>query len=346
MNSEAACSLSPQITTKQHGTRSNPAARAALASHSHSLQPPLLVRYESKHHRGLDSSTCIHECLDHDWANINEGFLYGFTADNAPGCLKIGRTCDSPERRVQQWQGKCGQNIRLEIQTPAKVRFVFALEALVHAELSACRVRFAEACTCGTRHIEFFQTSNRHAEAVMFKFWAFMKEDPYKQNELSGRWTLRQVLRKDEALLKFLTTPLSVDKEHDPHVVAAEVHQLVAAAEAKATKARKAVRERLKAALRESDPRAGTDIRGPHAYKAEIKSNTSVATSSIGLLPRLEHAGQAGISPAMASMACSLPLIMAHTMQDMILLLRQQQRQIERQQRQIEWLKTMTPMAC
>ena len=114
------------------------------------------------------------------------GWIYIYQIPNEVNTVKIGVTQASIETRLNSWTEQCGHQTQLvypsEISEREPVPYIFRLEALVQAELAASRLEVLD-CSCGKRHMEWFEETVEHARKVVVKWSDWMRINPYKEVE-------------------------------------------------------------------------------------------------------------------------------------------------------------------
>lgn len=112
------------------------------------------------------------------------GWIYIYQLPNELNTVKIGITQVSIEGRLDAWTEQCGHITQIAYPTTESEREsvpnIYRLEALVQAELAACRLEEV-GCSCGTRHIEWFDEALAHARKVVVKWSEWMRTNPYKE---------------------------------------------------------------------------------------------------------------------------------------------------------------------
>ena len=114
------------------------------------------------------------------------GWIYIYQLPNELNTVKIGVTQGSIEARLNSWTEQCGH--KTQIAYPSKISEgepvpnIYRLEALVQAELAASRLEELD-CSCGKRHMEWFEESLEHARKVVVKWSEWMRTNPYKETE-------------------------------------------------------------------------------------------------------------------------------------------------------------------
>lgn len=113
----------------------------------------------------------------------NSGYIYIYQVDNNEGLIKIGHTQDV-RKRVKQWESYCNRAATLIYATstgiPGLVPHAKRVEALCHAELEY-RNEVVSCHACTVDHKEWFRVPPSEAIAVVEKWCAWMKTNPYEQ---------------------------------------------------------------------------------------------------------------------------------------------------------------------
>ena len=121
-----------------------------------------------------------------------KGWIYIYQFPDEVNTIKIGITQVLIEGRLDSWTEQCGHETRIEYPVTESEREpvpnTCRLEALVQAELAASRPEEAE-CSCGKRHIEWFEEALAHARKVVVKWPKWMRTNPYKE-VLPENWHL------------------------------------------------------------------------------------------------------------------------------------------------------------
>lgn len=112
------------------------------------------------------------------------GWIYIYQLPNEVNTVKIGITQVSIEGRLDSWTEQCGHKTQIAYPSTESERKpvpnIYRLEALVQAELAASRLEEME-CSCGKRHIEWFEEALTHARKVVVKWSEWMRTNPYKE---------------------------------------------------------------------------------------------------------------------------------------------------------------------
>lgn len=114
------------------------------------------------------------------------GWIYIYQLPNEVNTVKIGITQVSIEGRLDSWTEQCGHKTNIAYPSTEferePVPNVYRVEALVHAELAASRLEERE-CSCGTKHIEWFEEALAHARKVVIKWSEWMRTNPYNEGQ-------------------------------------------------------------------------------------------------------------------------------------------------------------------
>ena len=112
------------------------------------------------------------------------GWIYIYQLPNEVNTVKIGITQVSIEDRLDSWTEQCGHKPQIVYPSTESERVpvpnIYRLEALVQAELAATRLE-ETGCSCGVRHIEWFEEALAHARKVVVKWSEWMRTDPYQE---------------------------------------------------------------------------------------------------------------------------------------------------------------------
>ncbi|KAL8688654.1 MAG: hypothetical protein Q9218_005486 [Villophora microphyllina] len=112
------------------------------------------------------------------------GLIYIYWFEGNFGHVKIGVTTRTPEERLQEWAKKCGHKPKLIFPKPEDDRtlvpHVYRVETLVQAQLRNCRKKELKCRKCGTCHREWFESSVPEAIALVKKWSAWMRTNPYE----------------------------------------------------------------------------------------------------------------------------------------------------------------------
>jgi hypothetical protein len=133
---------------------------------------------------------------DLDREDQQDGFIYLYEVEGNKGFVKIGYTGRSVDTRHDEWSFACNRKSKTLYPIPPQstelVPNARRVEALCHAELRHRRRRFY--CKgCLVQHIEWFEVSVEEAIAVIEKWSAWMRTNPYKSMQLKSgvKWTLK-----------------------------------------------------------------------------------------------------------------------------------------------------------
>ena len=120
------------------------------------------------------------------------GWIYIYQLPNEVKTVKIGITQVSIEGRLDSWTEQCGHKPQIAYPSTESERQsvpnIYRLEALVQAELAASRLEEMD-CSCGKRHVEWFEEALAHARMVVVKWSEWMRTNPYEEVQ-PQRWYL------------------------------------------------------------------------------------------------------------------------------------------------------------
>ena len=112
------------------------------------------------------------------------GWIYMYQLPNEVNTVKIGITQVSIESRLDSWAEQCGHKPQIAYPSTEPEREpvpnIYRLEALVQAELAATRLEELE-CSCGVKHIEWFEEALAHVRKVVVKWSKWMRTNPYRE---------------------------------------------------------------------------------------------------------------------------------------------------------------------
>ncbi len=112
------------------------------------------------------------------------GWIYMYQLPNEVNTVKIGITQVSIQGRLDSWAEQCGHKPQIAYPSTESEREpvpnIYRLEALVQAELAATRLEELE-CSCGVKHIEWFEETLAHARKVVVKWSKWMRKNPYRE---------------------------------------------------------------------------------------------------------------------------------------------------------------------
>lgn len=112
------------------------------------------------------------------------GWIYIYQLPNEVNTVKIGITQVSIEGRLDSWTEQCGHKTQIVYPSTESERDpvpnIYRLEALVQAELAATRLE-EMGCSCGKKHIEWFEEALAHARKVVVKWSEWMRMSPYRE---------------------------------------------------------------------------------------------------------------------------------------------------------------------
>ncbi|KAL3475972.1 T5orf172 domain-containing protein [Aspergillus californicus] len=118
------------------------------------------------------------------------GYLYIYEDEGNKGLVKIGYTARTITKRHEEWCFDCNRKPKslfpVSAQDAVLVPHVHRVEKLCHAELNHRQVIIYCYC-CLKTHEEWFEVSCREAAAVIEKWSAWMKKEPYEPDTLSLR---------------------------------------------------------------------------------------------------------------------------------------------------------------
>lgn len=131
------------------------------------------------------------------------GYLYVYEVEENKGFVKIGYTTRSIRERHEEWDFDCNRKSNLLFPIPAiKVALVpnaHRVEKLCHAELKH-RQTIIYCHSCFKTHEEWFESSPTEAIAVIEKWSAWMRKEPYHPDEL----LLKEEAPKASGMDKFM----------------------------------------------------------------------------------------------------------------------------------------------
>ena len=114
----------------------------------------------------------------------HRGWIYIYQLPNEVNTVKIGITQVSIEGRLDSWAEQCGHKPQIAYPSTEAEREpvpnIYRLEALVQAELAATRLEELK-CSCGKKHIEWFEEALAHARKVVVKWSNWMRTNPYRE---------------------------------------------------------------------------------------------------------------------------------------------------------------------
>ncbi|KAI4136429.1 MAG: hypothetical protein L6R39_007790 [Caloplaca ligustica] len=139
-----------------------------------------------------------------------KGVIYIYWFPGNFGHIKIGATTAAPEKRLKEWQRKCGHEPQLWYPATEEDRrpipHVFRVEKIIQAQLRHCRRKETRCRKCHGCHREWFESSVGEAVAVVRKWSAWIQEDPYEVS--GGVWKLKESQReKFNDLCKISSSP-------------------------------------------------------------------------------------------------------------------------------------------
>ncbi|KAL6232414.1 hypothetical protein BDW75DRAFT_217841 [Aspergillus navahoensis] len=140
------------------------------------------------------------------------GYLYIYEVEGNKEFVKIGYTTRSIKERHEEWCFDCNRKPKLLFPGPAMkaplVPNARRVEALCHAELSHRQV-IIFCYGCLKTHQEWFRVSSAEAVAVIEKWSAWMKKEPYKSDKSSLK---EEETRKASDMDQFMTDLLTRSK--------------------------------------------------------------------------------------------------------------------------------------
>lgn len=140
------------------------------------------------------------EKLDGD--DQKNGHIYAYEVEGNRGFVKIGYT-HSVEKRLKEWRFDCNrQPILLFPKSADKAALVpkaRRVEALCHAELRHRRI-IIYCYGCLKTHEEWFEVTPEEAIAVIEKWTAWMRKEPYTPDHL----LLEEEARKTSDMSQYL----------------------------------------------------------------------------------------------------------------------------------------------
>ncbi|KAL8707028.1 MAG: hypothetical protein Q9225_007872 [Loekoesia sp. 1 TL-2023] len=143
-----------------------------------------------------------------------KGLIYIYWFPGNFGHIKIGLTTRTVEKRLQEWERKCRHKIHLDFsscQTDQEpIPHVYRVEKLVQAQLRSCRKKDIQCTGCGRCHKEWFETLREEAIALVQKWSAWMRTNPYEE-VTEGVWKLKE--EQKENLKTLCQSPPPEDKK-------------------------------------------------------------------------------------------------------------------------------------
>ena len=125
------------------------------------------------------------------------GWIYIYQLPNEVNTVKIGITQVSIEDRLDSWTEQCGHKTQIAYPSTEferePVPNIYRLEALVQAELAATRLE-EMGCSCGKKHIEWFEEALAHARKVVVKWSEWMRTNPYREVQPQHWYLLPQYI--------------------------------------------------------------------------------------------------------------------------------------------------------
>jgi hypothetical protein len=169
------------------------------------------IPYQPEKTRKLSVSSALHQQAISPLGpkDYGPGFIYLYWDKKYFGMVKIGYT-NNLARRLDQWNTKCKSQNAYHSSTESQVNMphVHRVEQLIHTELKKYRLR-RKCDGCGTMHKEWFEATEAHVVKVLKKWREWILQEPYEQDEESGKWTLRPDMLDS---LKHMCEPLPHDK--------------------------------------------------------------------------------------------------------------------------------------
>lgn len=142
----------------------------------------------SKAHRDLSPERLVEKIAKSkltDGDIPRKGRIYVFWNPGDFGYLKVGYTEQKGEERIEEWKAQCGLDAseiypRKEDEDP--ISHPLRVEQLIHAEMKDKRYQTIACQGCQKSHVEWFQTDEKHALAIVKKWTKWMKEsNPYDE---------------------------------------------------------------------------------------------------------------------------------------------------------------------
>ncbi|KAL9603811.1 MAG: hypothetical protein Q9219_000920 [cf. Caloplaca sp. 3 TL-2023] len=141
------------------------------------------------------------------------GVIYIYWFPGNFGYVKIGVTGKSVEERLRGWKNKC-KHIPYPVFPLSQVDqiaipHIYRVENLIKAQLRDRRRKEVQCHGCRRPHNEWFEISKEEAIAVVRKWSAWMRENPYEQLNLND-WKLKKEQKKN---LKTLCQSLPLEDQ-------------------------------------------------------------------------------------------------------------------------------------
>jgi len=144
--------------------------------------------------------------LDDD--DLKKGYLYAYEVEGNKGFVKIGYTIHPIERRHKEWLFDCNRQPIPLFPIPAdkatRVPKARRVEALCHAELRHRRI-IIYCYSCLKTHQEWFEVSPTEAIAVIEKWTAWMRKEPYTPDHSLQEEEARQTSDMDQYMNDLFT---------------------------------------------------------------------------------------------------------------------------------------------
>ncbi|KAH5336050.1 hypothetical protein HBI23_047670 [Parastagonospora nodorum] len=168
------------------------------------------IPYQPRKTQKLSVSSALHQKAASPLGSkdYGAGFIYLYWDKEFFGMVKIGYT-NNLARRLKEWNQKCKRQNAYHSSTESQVKMphVYRVEELIHTELKEYRLR--KKCDgCGVMHKEWFQATQSHVVKVLKKWREWILQEPYEQDEKSGKWTLRPDMLES---LEHMCEPLPCD---------------------------------------------------------------------------------------------------------------------------------------
>lgn len=123
--------------------------------------------------------------LSLDSTDQRDGQVYVYQVDGNEDFVKIGYTSRRMTERSEEWTLACNRASTLVYPSPEdlslRIPYAKRVEALCHAELQYMN-EIVDCNACIVNHIEWFRTSVAEAIAVVRKWIAWIKMEPYEQS--------------------------------------------------------------------------------------------------------------------------------------------------------------------
>ncbi|KAL8940236.1 MAG: hypothetical protein Q9216_002920 [Gyalolechia sp. 2 TL-2023] len=123
------------------------------------------------------------------------GHIYIYWFPGNFGHLKIGLTSRPIEKRLREWERKCGHAVHLDFVTSQvnqkQIPHVHRVEKIVQARLRDRRKKEIRCTGCGTCHKEWFEVFKEEAIEEVLTWSAWMRSNPYEELA-KGDWRLKK----------------------------------------------------------------------------------------------------------------------------------------------------------